>query len=200
MKRKYWLWIVVVLLALGTISNILEGDPKSAPQTSAPIPTATSQRAAAPLPTTASSPTPRGQLFSSDGLGLARTDWEAKVGKPERSSAGFFDYAGGKYSASFQDGRVSYIEYHWGDKAPVSLDIARSQITPLLPADAVLVKSYTSRDRPVDLYSSTSLATIYRTDSKLLWVGGEPGNFIILYRLDQSGRVFTALIALGNNP
>lgn len=95
-------------------------------------------------------------------------------------------------------GRLWYLERHWGDRAPVTVDAARAEGKGLAPTDAVLVKSYTSgKGQSVDLYKSAWLASQMTGDT---WTGGEPGNFIVIYRTNAAGKVFTIVAATGNNP
>lgn len=161
--------------------------------------------AAAPAPPAASkspavvTPAPK-QAIQSGGLGLSLADWNTKYGKPGKDNSGFIDYGDGKYTVVFMDNALWHLERHWGDKGALAIDVARGESKSLLPADAEFVRTYTAKgDRTVDLYSSKWLAG--RFGPGFEWSGdADPGSCIVLYRTDAAGRVFTILLATGNNP
>jgi hypothetical protein len=167
--------------------------------------TTTQQKAVQPIgPPQPSAANP--STYASGGLGLSRTDWERAHGSPTQNIGGMINYEGNKYTVTFADDNASYIEYTWGDRNAVTLDDARLQAKLLVPSDAKLVRAYTPREgRTADLYMSESLKSRFRPidmpSGKSLspWIGGKPGNFLILYRLPNN-HVTSLVIALGNNP
>jgi hypothetical protein len=144
--------------------------------------------------------------YASAGLGLSRSDWERQHGTPTRKAGLTADYEGGKYYIIFADDNVSHLEYTWGDKNAVSLDDARSTVKSLIPSDAKLVRTYVPREaRLGDLYFSESLKTRFQPvtmpggATEDPWIGGKPGELLILYRLNNK-RVTSFAVAIGNNP
>lgn len=112
----------------------------------------------------------------------------------------FFEYENSKFYVAFssmQPGNVWYIERVWGDDNAVSLEAARRESKNFIPADAQFVRTYTSQGgSTVDLYTSESLKGQFPASD---FIGGKPGDFIILYR-NQTGRTTTSIIAVGDNP
>lgn len=145
--------------------------------------------------------------LSSGGIGVSRADWEATHG------AGTKDTLGSRYGdtiVSYQPDTTGadaagYIEKQWGDANAQALDAARAAGKALAPIDSTLVKTYEANGRTVDLYTSNwlkdrFLATIKIKDKDWpVWVNGEPGQFIVLYRITD-GKVTSIVMALGNNP
>jgi hypothetical protein len=163
------------------------------------------------MPSVAAQPSPKSSpasaaaapAYSSGGLGLDMADWERSHGAglpDDPNSTMFFKYEGGKFVVQFsklKSGNVSYIEHVWGDRDAVSIENARAESKQLIPADSKFVKTYTSRSgSTVDLYTSVSLKDRFSTSE---FIGGKPGDFIILYR-NQTGRTTTFIAAIGNNP
>lgn len=148
-------------------------------------------------------PTPSVPTYASGGLGLDRADWERShgAGKPDNpSSPMVFGYEDGKFQVQFSgvsSGNVEYVERVWGDRNAVPIEKAREESKQFIPADAKFVKTYTSQSgSTVDLYRSESLKNRFSDDD---WIGGKPGDFVILYR-NQTGRTTTFIIGTGNNP
>ena len=82
--------------------------------------------------------------------------------------------------------------------AELPAEEARAAGRALAPTDAQLTRTYMSRTgRIVDLYRSTSLRAQFPTSP---WLGGEPGDLIVIYRQTPAGRVTSIVVALGNNP
>ena len=166
-----------------------------------PTPTATPRPTdTPPIPptTTSTPPPPPATAFRSGGLGRTKDEWERTYRAPERANAGFYTYANGTYVAAFVGDRIAHIERVWGDQDTKTIDFASGASKLLLPDDAALVRTYTTRDgRTVDLYHSRSLAPLFPAER---FVEGEPGDFIVLYRMRADGRVASIVIALGNNP
>jgi hypothetical protein len=156
-----------------------------------------------PSPSSAQS-TPQASLsLSSGGLGLDRAEWERMHGggkSDNPDSTMYFGYENGKFVVQFsklKSGNVSYIERVWGDRNAVSIEEARSESKQFIPADAKFVKTYTSRGgSTVDLYTSEALKGRFAAAE---FIGGKPGDFIILYR-NQTGLTTTFIAGVGNNP
>lgn len=122
--------------------------------------------------------------FASGGLGQEEAWWNANHGSDG-------------YITRVIDGKIYSIERQWSTE--VTPDVALAEGELLMPADAVPVETYTPAGRPettVHLYMSPSLAERFEPDS---FIGGEPGNFIILYKTFD-GEVPVMIMALGNNP
>lgn len=149
---------------------------------------------------------PSQPIYASAGLGLSRSDWERQHGMPTRKVGLTANYEGDKYYIIFADDNVEHLEYTWGDKNAVSLDDARSKAKSLIPSDAKFVRTYVPREaRLVDLYFSESLKTRFQPvampsgETDAPWIGGKPGEFLILYRL-YNKRVTSFVVGIGNNP
>ena len=146
---------------------------------------------------------PTKTIYESGGLGVDFEFWEKEHGKgnpDDPKSPSYYSYEDGKFVIQFSEGtkgKVQYIEHPWGDKNAVTIDVARNESKKLIPKDAKFLKSYKSQSgSTVDLYHSDSLKTQFSEDN---FIGGKPGDFIILYR-NQTGKTTTFIIALGNNP
>lgn len=150
--------------------------------------------APAALPTSA--PPPTTIPYNSGGLGQSRAEWELMHGAPTSVPDGD-TYEQQLFSASYLDGRLNHIEYYF--PTPTTLAAARIKSKRLIPSDAELVKTYTTTDtnRLIDLYHSPSLAERFTTVD--LWIGGKPGDFIVLYRQNYA-QVTSIVLGLGNNP
>jgi hypothetical protein len=135
--------------------------------------------------------------FASGGLGLARSDWEHLHGRPVKEDE-FVHYESGSLVVAFMEDNVWHLERVWGDLAAVSLETAQDVSQRFIPTDAHFVQRYTARgERPVDLYLSETLRSRFSADR---WMGGSPGNFIVLYRTRTDGFVTSLVIGIGNNP
>lgn len=168
-------------------------------QGAASIPATQSQATALPatVPEPTSAPAPNGGAvaYASGGLGLARADWEAREGAPTREAGGMLFY-GPTRTVMFFDAAVWHIEQSMPDGT--SVESARELARPLLPDDAQFVENYTTdRDQVVDLWHSATLAAQFPGDE---WVGGKPGDHIVIYRGAETGSVIGIVIGTGNNP
>jgi hypothetical protein len=169
-----------------------------------------------PEPTSTPEPTAT-SAFQSGGLGLTQTEWEAKYGEPIREGMPgvyIYEYEGDElyvdYYAPpgfFSDDIVQYIERNYDEGDTVPLDTARAEWTRFLPVDAQRIKTYEYQarhdERLVDLYISQSLASRFeptRFQHDDPWLGGEPGNFIVVYPRTDDGRVDWWHIETGNSP
>jgi len=144
-------------------------------------------------------PPPQAQPFVSGGLGLSQPEWEQRYGPGSQSETPGYLWYQGRYLASFQEGNVWYIEQRWGPENAATVDIARAQSSSLIPADSQYIQTYSPEGRPdlvVDLYLSQLLVGRFGGN---VWVGGQPGNFIVAYNVSDFG-VTRMVITLGNNP
>lgn len=155
--------------------------------TPVPLPTDT------PLPTSTATTEPTS--FESGGLGLQTVDFEKSHVQTGTDIMGaIYD---NNLIVSFQNDRVWYIEQQWGSGASATPEEAEAIGETLIPADSVLVETYSPDGRPettVKLYMSESLRTYFGE-----WNGGEPGNFIVQYNTID-GAVTRLVISTGNNP
>lgn len=165
--------------------------------------------AAAPQTTTAETEPTSGTPLVSGGLGLTRAQWTALHGQGTADPALGERYNGG-YIVYYQPDTtevdaIGGMEFQWSASAPQTMANARAASKNLIPADSTLVKTYELSGRTVDLYMSTWLrdrfpATMKIKDSDFpIWINGEPGNFIVLYRVTEA-RVTSIVLGLGNNP
>ena len=137
----------------------------------------------------------------SGGLGLSREEWERRHGPARRVVADRASY-GEFYIAGFADGRVNYLERFCtgGDPCRLPRAEARALVLPLLPADAVAVRSYATSTRlGVDLYRSDALAVVFPPER---FAGGQPGEFTVLFVAYASAPdlVLSVQVKLGNTP
>ena len=161
------------------------------------VPTATLPRV---VPTAASAAqTTAAPHYASGGLGLTQSEWESTYGKPARDNGTIKSYANDQYIIIYLDGRIMHLERVWGDNAPQSQEFALGAVRPHFPRDARVIESYTAprSGNPVDRYHSESLAALFPPAN---FVGGEPGDFVVIYRLNAAGQVTSAVIGIGNNP
>jgi hypothetical protein len=132
--------------------------------------------------------------FDSGGLGQSGDWWETNYGAGE-SAFGFLRH--GDYDLMFLNGNAAYVERQW--ERPVPLDEAQLVMESMIPADSVEIEIYSPEGSPettVYLYRSESLVERFDADD---FIGGEPGEFIILYNIYEDG-VHRAIVATGNNP
>jgi uncharacterized protein YraI len=132
-------------------------------------------------------------LFASGGLGLDKTSFEKTHTATGKDTIGIV-YDANLIVAFNEDDKVWYIEQQWSDADAKTIEVWSKM---LMPTDATLIKTYSPTGRPettVMLYMSESMK-----DRFDLWVGGEPGNFIVQYNT-YSGRVTRSIISVGNNP
>lgn len=190
--------------ATATLGHDLPG---SAPSTFAPPPpTPTNMPAPALSRTPTSLPPPTliptsilTSRFASGGLGLTQSEWEATYGPPTRADGSGSSYANDQYLVVYRDERVVQLERRWGEANPQSRLFASGVVQPLLPRDARFIRSTTTPGSggPVDWYHSDALATLFPASR---FVGGAPGDFSISYRLNSTGQVTAAVVALGATP
>jgi hypothetical protein len=142
--------------------------------------------------------------YQSGGLGLSRQAWEDRHGAPGQKIGGFISYEGTTYAVAYQMDNVWHLEKSWGSTG-VSLDEARAESKTLIPSDSQLQQTYTSaNDQLVDLYTSEALKSRFPESQQLgsmtlsMWPGGEPGDFIVIYRR-TGDRVTSIVLGIGNN-
>ena len=165
--------------------------------------TATTESTDTPKPEPTNSPEPTNtpgttlESFPSGGLGLSKAEWDQQ--HTEGNTAyGMVEYDNGKYSVTFADGNIQYLERVFADDQP-TLDAARAEAQALIPEDSQFLETYSPEGMPelaVDLYVSESLKE--RFDNSR-FTGGEPGNFTVIYGVFDD-RVPRIVIATGNNP
>ena len=160
-------------------------------ETEEPTPTDTPE----PQPTN----TPEATLepFPSGGLGLSRAEWDQQHTEGD-TTFGMVEYDDGKYSVTFADGNIQYLERVFTDDQP-PLDAARAEAQTLIPEDSQFLETYSPEgflELTVDLYMSEALRE--RFDANW-FIGGDPGNFIVIFGVFD-GRVPRIVIATGNNP
>lgn len=133
------------------------------------------------------------------GLGSTLADWERVQGAPNRDLGLFKNYRNDTLSILVVEGRpIAHVEKSYRDPG-VALALAKSDATELYPDDAVFVRTYAGpAGSTVELYKSASLVTLMPDEE---WMGGDPGDFIVIYR-QPSGteRVTSIVVATGNNP
>ena len=140
--------------------------------------------------------------FVSGGLGLTRSEWEAGHGLPYAEIAGLPRYG----IADVQSQDIMYERdmiqmIVWQIALPVSIDAAMAAADQYKPGDAQYLTSYAPDGRPettVDVFSSVMLAERLG-QAPHLWIGGEPGTFIVQYNRYPDG-VTQAILSTGNNP
>lgn len=139
-----------------------------------------------PAPTVTNTPAPA--IFGSD---LAA--WRALYGEPtERFGYQVF----GPWEIAPLGDQVRHIERIYDPPVPVADALAHAAT--LLPADAILQRTYSPAGSPetiVNLYTSASLAARLPADA---WTGGEPGQFVVIHHAYPEGER-RIIIAAGNN-
>ena len=97
------------------------------------------------------------------------------------------------------EGRILNLTRQWGDRNPQSREAAREEARSLMPRDAQFLSNTTARGsgNPVEIYRSESLAPLFPPGN---FVGGAPGDFVIIYQINAAGRVTSAILGIGNNP
>ena len=179
-----------------TATSVVAAVPSPTP---APRPIATSIPATVtPAPTARPEPTkstkPAAVDVRSLGLGRPKADWERTYGQPDKNGA----YANGAYWVTFSEDRVAHLERTWGDRDAKSKDFVMGALATLLPADKKLIGQVASSGgTPGELYRSEALAMAF---TPAAFIGGEPGDFVILFRTQAGGRITSIVAAIGNNP
>jgi hypothetical protein len=164
-----------------------------------PTPAAALVTVPTPMLPPQSAPSPATQPFISGGLGLSQQEWEQRYGPGSPSETPGYLWYQGTYLVAFQEGNVSYIEQRWSPENAVTIDDARAQSAGLIPTDSQYSQTYSPEGRPdlvADLYFSQSLISRY---SGNVWVGGQPGNFVVTYTMFDFG-ITRMVITVGNNP
>jgi hypothetical protein len=135
--------------------------------------------------------------FPSGGLGLTRNEWERTHGRAFKEDSAYVYYKDGRFKLNFMDANAGYLEWVYGDVDAVSIDEARNASKEFIPTDSTLIRTYQlDSGYMVDLYSSESLKNRFSGED---WIGGEPGNFIVMFKPNRN-RVSSFIIGVGNNP
>jgi len=140
--------------------------------------------------------TPLPADLPSGSLGLDRAEWE-QLHKVSRSGSILTEYDDGRFQVGFSGDKVFILDQRF--VVDRTLEAARLETEPLMPADSVLVKSYRPEGLPmltVDLYYSEWLKQRFDAEQ---FIGGDPGQFIAMYDI-LDGRVPSVIMGLGNNP
>lgn len=167
-----------------------------------PTPTVTPRPPTQPpppsAPTSAPAP-PAAPAFRTGGLGQTQAEWEVAHGKPFRDNPSLKSYQNDQYLVIYLEGRILNLTRQWGDRNPQSREAAREEARSLMPRDAQFVSNTTARGsgNPVEIYRSESLAPLFPPGN---FVGGAPGDFVIIYQINAAGRVTSAILGIGNNP
>jgi hypothetical protein len=107
-------------------------------------------------------------------------------------------YADGAYMALFQHDRVAHLERYWSDNDAKTKAFVLGALGSMLPDDKQLIGPVASSGGTQgEHYRSATLAQAFPAAS---FTGGEPGDFIILYRTNPAGGVTSAVVAIGKNP
>lgn len=187
--------------------------PTATPQpTSTPLPTATPLPT--PVPTSTPMPTPTlipAEFPGSRSIGLTFAEAQAIYGPSQPDLLGrAWDISGGRLVL----GRESEVGCRYAERffdPGLRFETAQSHVRRLAPRDAVLVRTYESMDRTIELFHSDWLER--RFAGVMLdagngeeidpWINGEPGQFAVSYGaynpaagMDVVGRV---VMGTGNN-
>ncbi|OGO43042.1 MAG: hypothetical protein A2Z04_08820 [Chloroflexi bacterium RBG_16_57_9] len=175
-----WLMCGVVLAGCG-------GARKSVAVTVTVVPTDT--------PVATATATPTEIPYASGGLGQDRAWWERLYG-PGENTGFFWRYR--QYDVLFADEVARHIEQVY--TAPMAFVGAQREVRRLLPDDAEFVELSRPEDRPgtwIELYESASLAARYGGD---MWPQAEPGQFVVVYKLEGDLAASRGIVATGNDP
>ena len=144
---------------------------------------------------TARMPATTAAAFASGGLGQDRAWWEKLYGAGEPALLGqMFN----RFEVMFAENRARHIERQHAVAMPFVG--AQREIRELLPADAEFVELTMPADRPgtwIELYRSPSLAERF---VGAVWPNAEPGDFIVIYNLEDDQKASRVIVATGNDP
>lgn len=177
---------VILLIAYGAFAN-------QTPRPPATTPIANIAPPATQTPAPADTPSPI--AYPSGGIGQPLTWWTDRYGAGAPAIIG---QQFGNYEVAFIDNAAGHIErLH---TVPMPFIGAQREIRTLLPADAEYINIEYPADRPgtwIEHYRSPSLANHFDPDA---WINANPGEFIILYKLEDDQAATRVIVALGNNP
>jgi hypothetical protein len=176
------------------VSAMVNGVGQWATPTPTPLPTPISLVTATPTPTLY-------VVYGSDGLGLARADWEARhaatgatiLGGPAQGTV--YD---GVFDVVFVDGNVAWIDRRWPAAGGTTLSEAESLAASLLPLDRQFVRTYYPPELPgamVSLYYSPSLAGRFSPE---IWGEDLPGTLAVVKLVE--GESVARVIVLARDP
>lgn len=196
MKKKrgclFWIGIGFVLFIVAIAFSVLRSP---GPATPPPAATATLSPTQTPTPMPTPTPAPAATATAPVILGSSLDAWRARYGEPTERFG--YQVFGAWEILPLPGGQAQHIERTY-DPA-VAPAIALADAATLLPVDAVLLRTYSPDGRPetiVDLYHSPTLAAQLPATA---WIGGEPGQFVVLRNEFPEG-VSRIVIASGNNP
>ena len=172
--------------------------PTATPVPPTPTPLPPTQPPPPPALTSAPAP-PAAPAFRTGGLGQTQVEWEVAHGKPFHDNPSLKSYQNDQYLVIYLEGRILNLTRQWGDRNPQSREAAREEARSLMPRDAQFLSNTTARGsgNPVEIYRSESLAPLFPPGN---FVGGAPGDFVIIYQINAAGRVTSAILGIGNNP
>jgi hypothetical protein len=163
----------------------------AAPPVATARPTARPRATSTPRPLAIVTPA----AFASGGLGQDRAWWERLYGRGEPAVIG---QKFNRFEVMFDGGRARHIErLHF---VPMPFIGAQREIRSLLPADAEFIELTMPADRPgtwIELYRSPSLADRF---VGAVWPNAEPGEFVVIYKLEDDQKASRVIVATGNDP
>lgn len=169
--------------------------PTSPPMPPGPTPVRTPMPLPA-KPTMALVPTqPAAGEARSSGLGRSRADWERASGPPDATGA----YANGSLVAGFDRDRLVQLERIVRAGEPGTKEFMSGALAALLPADRVLIGPIVLGDsiRGERYRSAWLVATLYGTAA---YPSEEGADFFVLYRMEATGGIASAIVATGDFP
>lgn len=200
-------WVLVLLFVCGGVglASMVRVTPSAsrAPAatarpttTSTPAPTTRPVETSTPEPSVTDAPTATmTPTYASGGLGQDRAWWERVYGKGEAALLGqMFN----RFEVVFAVDMARYIERQHIVAMPFVG--AQREIRSLLPGDSEFIELTMPDDRPgtwIELYRSPSLAVRFANE---VWPNAEPGEFIVIYKLEDDQKVTRVIVATGNDP
>jgi hypothetical protein len=130
------------------------------------------------------------------GLGNSRDDFEKVNGTPTGLQGTMIAYQNGSRAASFNQDRTSGIFLSFGDGKSATFDEARAVVATMLPTDRTAVGTISAGpNRVAEVYHSDRLAGKVAPPTKSV-----PGQFVVVYESDASGKVSSVLAMVGDVP
>jgi hypothetical protein len=137
---------------------------------------------------------------------LTRQEWEKDHNSTGEYAGSFELYDQKEFAVGFDteggqgpSNRIYWLDWRRPKSVLADLDVARLQVSRLLPGDAELVKTYSPDGRPeaiVDVHRSATLAELF---GPIPFSDTDPATFIVLYKVFD-GQVDSWVMARGNNP
>ncbi len=150
-----------------------------------------------PTPMVTTTPVPR---YNSDGLGLAKQDWEADhlvTGTGATVGGNAATIYDGIYAVLFINDNVAWIDRDWGVGNGVTNDEAMELADSLAPTDRQFIRAYFPAELPgavVSVYFSPSLADRFPSE---MWGNELPGTFAAV-TIANGEEVVRLLMLLGD--